>query len=898
MEDRVLRIQLGRTNAEAGLSVSSLGDGKNEPVTLAGRNARRTLPGSAFIYVQVTEPMPALMDAWVVVDYLDQQGPLWLEYDAREGEPYRQAGRLEQQNTLQWKRAAFRLREPGFTKRQNGEADFRIGAGGNGSLVVSGISLHTTAPPEWDNTRDPLWQMQQRSPVRPSDGMTVIQQWQVHEPVPAGQLRDSAYSVARHLGITSLQSYVGWAQIEPEPGRIDFSMYDPVVDQIRKHGLKWLPFLITAPFVATPDWWRKQQGVDAVCLEHGLSTPIQSIWNPALRAGVTRFLQLFRDHYPAEIIEALNLGISGNWGESIMVAGGGFHMQGQHSHSGWWCGDPHAKAHFRQWLRTRYGSIDRLNRAWSTRYNGWDAVRPFLPAAASNSRAMADQALWYTRSMTDYVEHWVRTARQLYPTLPIYLCTGGDGAIELGADFGAQARMCAKYQAGIRITNQGDDAQMNFAITRMVSSSCRLYGGYYTTEPGGDNTPEGIPGRIFDATTGGSAGGYFKYLMQPPDQPGPNGIVFMDNIQYFRRFHPKLAVAALMPNTSLALDGSVIGSFLSRTADLRDALDFEFIDENMIDDGLLQKFRAVVITAGGTLERSRLTRLQQWVHQGGLLLIARECAPLRDVESGSVWPRPDTRQLGGYIRWPSPIRHIRVDVGDRDNDALGSGWHGPERDPQRLPGDATYRWTSQRAELTLPMPNTARPVIRVISTVPRTAAGNVRVLVNGRLAGKLPVGERTATELTVSRMPSESALAHITFESPVFTPGANDPRSLGIQVWSVQIAASSDALRSEPQERTAPVVDAARAVRSLARRTGRGWVLIWPGTWREARVVFAHALTASGLPWGRIDYSEDGRFDGVISSRLDGRVMRLNNTSKPVILPDGRTIPPWTIDER
>ncbi len=898
MEAGVLQVQLGPINREAGLRVNSHGDGQNEPVTAEGRDARRTVRGSGFLYVQVIDTMRSLTDAWVVIDYLDLKGPLWLEYDAREGEPYRQAGRLEQHNTQQWKRTAFRLREPGFTRRQNGDADFRIGVGGGGPLVVSSISLHTSAPPEWDNTKDPLWQMQQRPPITPPEGMTVIQQWQIHEPVPAGQLRDAAYEVARHLGITSLQSYVGWAQIEPESGRIDFSLYDPVVNQIRKHGLKWLPFLITAPFVATPDWWRKQHGVDAVCLEHGHSTPIQTIWNPALRDGVTRFLKLFHQHYPADVIEALNLGISGNWGESIMVAGGGFQMQGQHSHSGWWCGDRHAAAHFRQWLRARYGSIDRLNRAWSARYSGWDTVQPFLPAKAPGRRALADQALWYTGSMTDYAEHWVRTARQLYPKLPIYLCTGGDGAIELGADFGAQARMCAKYQAGIRITNQGDDAQMNFAITRMVSSSCRLYGGYYTTEPGGDNTPAGMPGRVFDATTGGAVGAYFKYLMQPPDQPGPNGIVFMDNVQYFRRFEPKLPVAAVMPNTSLALDGSVIGSFLSRTADLRDALDFEFIDENMIDDGLLQRFRAVVMTAGDTLERSRLDRLQQWVRQGGLLLIARECTPVRDVQGRVTWPRPDISSLGALIRWASPIRHVQVDIGGQDGDALGAGWHGSERNPQYEPGDTTYRWTSERAEMSLPMPDSSRPVIRIVATAPRTAAGKVRVLVNGRLAGTLPAGERLATTLSLTRSRSDGHWARLTIESPVFTPGANDPRQLGIQVWSVQIAASADALTSHPQEPTAPVIDAARAVRSLARPMGRGWVLNWPGAWREARLVFAHALTASGLPWGRLDNSGDGRFDGVISSRLNGRVMRLNNTGKPVILPDRRSIAPWTIDEQ
>ena len=80
-----------------------------------------------------------------------------------------------------------------------------------------------------------------------------------------------------------------------------------------------------------------------------------------------------------------------------------------------------------------------------------------------------------------------------------------------------------------------------------------------------------------------------------------------------------------MPNASLALDQSVLGSFLGRAAKLRDAVGFEFIDENMIADGLLSRFLAVVLLAGDTLEAETIARLRRWVAGGGV------------TESGAEW---------------------------------------------------------------------------------------------------------------------------------------------------------------------------------------------------------------------------------------------------------------------
>ncbi len=511
--------------------------------------------------------------------------------------------------------------------------------------------------------------------------MDVIQQWQVHEPIPEEQLPDSAYEICKKIGITSLQSYVGWAQLEPVQNKITYDVYDPVVDQIRKHNLKWLPFIITGPYIATPEWFREQHGVDAVCLEHNIPIRIQSIWNPELRAGVRRFLELFKAHYDTSVIEALNFGISGNWGESIYPVGGGFDMQGVHTHGGWWCGDKYARADFRRWVREKFKTVDMLNASWKSNYASFDVVEPFMPQDAPSPRAAVDFGNWYMGSMTDYAEYWVKAARELFPSLPIYLCTGGDGQVAYGADFSAQSRMCAKYHAGIRITNMDDNMLNGFAITRMVSSATRLYGSYYTTEPGGDNTPKGIAGRIFDIVSGGGRGVYFKGLYEVPDKVTQSALIFADFAKYMIPNVPKLTVAAIMPSSSAVLDVKALHQFQERSMKLRDCLDFEFIDENMISDGLLGRFKAVLMLAGDVLEQSSIDKLKTWVKSGGVLITSLESCPLKSVEgvdatwvqkpfTGKITEKRDyadvAKKLGnGYVvvwpgRWDTYMNMLSV----------------------------------------------------------------------------------------------------------------------------------------------------------------------------------------------------------------------------------------------
>lgn len=511
-------------------------------------------------------------------------------------------------------------------------------------------------------------------------GVELIQQWQYMGKVHPKLLEDEAFDYAKRVGLTSLQSYVYWAEIEKESGRIDFSSYDVLVEKLGKHNLKWVPFLILGPYYATPKWFQEsEESTYAKCLEHGKESKIQSIWNPHLPKYVDRFLQLVAERYRGSgVLESIELGISGNWGESLYPSQGGFYP-GFHTHPGWWCGDDYAMSSFRRFAIERYKSLPALNTGWGTQFGSNEEVsfpsvkqlwlnltyrvfgiaprwaKPWLLMAWErgfaglinrlySSRHTADPCgqqrwldfvSWYLGSMTNWVGFWIKTARKHFPNTEIYLVTGGDGKPRLGADFSAQTKIAAKYNAGIRITNQTDDYAHSFSLTRLVSSAARFYGTYFTTEEAGINLSHGVTMRVFDTVTSGAKGFYCKNIIGigtdictgrtfPIGQLTQGALNLAQNIHHLRLSQPIIDVAVLFSNTSIALNPSVLISVYRQCSQLRDMIDFDLVDENMVVDGALKKYRFLVALDGNQLQQETIAELESWVKEGGIFITPEE----------------------------------------------------------------------------------------------------------------------------------------------------------------------------------------------------------------------------------------------------------------------------------
>jgi beta-galactosidase len=153
-----------------------------------------------------------------------------------------------------------------------------------------------------------------------------------------------------------------WSILEPAPGRYEFAWLDRVLDQLHEGGVS---VDLATPTASPPPWFSRLHPealpvtADGVRLTHG-SRDTYCACAPAYRdaaRGIARALaERYHDH-PALAM---------------------WHV---HNEYGTTCYCSLAAARFREWVRERYGSLDRLNEAWTTAfwsqgYADWTDIEP------------------------------------------------------------------------------------------------------------------------------------------------------------------------------------------------------------------------------------------------------------------------------------------------------------------------------------------------------------------------------------------------------------------------------------------------------------------------------------------------------------------------------------------
>ena len=452
---------------------------------------------------------------------------------------------------------------------------------------------------------------------------------------------EQAMPQMKKLGVTSHEGYVRWNLCEPREGEFDWTVYDKFVEVYKKNHIKWVPFIICGSAYSVPDWYYKKPGSQGyVCLEHGETCDVESLWNPNFRPHVERFLKAFCEHYrDSGVIEAMLLGVTGNYGEAIYPASGNdwtANAHGKyHTHAGYWAGDPYAVKDFQATLAKKYGQIEKLNIAWRASFKSFDEIQPFLREKAPNDRAWIDFYDWYRDSMTQWAGFWMRTTRANFPG-EIYLCTGGDATPMHGSDFGEQCRIAAEVHGGVRITNESSDYALNFAVTRWVASAGRQYGAYYSFEPAGTVNPApGVVARVYNAAASGVHGLHWYW---PNLAAAPATENFLTWKPMLDRVDPVNEIAVYYPSAWIALRGQ---KFIRPAMKLRDRFDFDFLSDGMIRDGGLKRSKVLVFVSGDVVAESVWSEMQNWVKNGGLLLMPDSLLPLHAVDGKELAAIPN-----------------------------------------------------------------------------------------------------------------------------------------------------------------------------------------------------------------------------------------------------------------
>ena len=438
---------------------------------------------------------------------------------------------------------------------------------------------------------------------------------------------DARLEASKRLGVTSVEIFVNWKEVEKTPGVFDWSELDADVALYMKHGIKSVPFVTAGPWYATPEFVRKDPRIVMFrCLEHDRDSAIPSMWCERTREYFRGWLQALAAHYrPMGVIESVKLAITGDYGEAIYPVVGNW-PGAYHSHPGYWCGDALAVADFRRAMRELYpGGIAALNQAWHAHYGSFDEVRPFPPAQAPSERAWQEFLGWYRGAMTAYADYCLRTTREIFPQTEIYLATGGDMAPEHGSDFGAQAKVAARYDAGIRITNEASSFPMNIRYTRMADSAARFYGTYVGHEPAATVTPTGMLGRVFNAVTGGARQLHFyetPELFAVQDGrlvPGEFGQYLQRYGSLLKTVHPLVQVAVYQRNPSSRETEFDHKEFGELVAQIRRFVDYDFVDDPMIKDGALREKAILIIADADLIDAATTERITNWVRDGGVV---------------------------------------------------------------------------------------------------------------------------------------------------------------------------------------------------------------------------------------------------------------------------------------
>ncbi len=197
----------------------------------------------------------------------------------------------------------------------------------------------------------------------------------------------------------------GWVALEPEEGRFDFSWLDEVMDLLAKNNLA---VILATPSGARPAWMsRKYPEVlrvneDRRRILHG-SRHNHCYTSPVYRAKITQINTLLAERYKNH--------------PSLAV----WHLSNEYSGE---CHCELCQEAFRDWLRTRYETLDELNEAWWTAfwshtYTDWSQIEsPSSIGENSVHGLVLDWKRFVTEQTIDFMKVEMEPLKRLTPDVP------------------------------------------------------------------------------------------------------------------------------------------------------------------------------------------------------------------------------------------------------------------------------------------------------------------------------------------------------------------------------------------------------------------------------------------------------------------------------------------------
>jgi beta-galactosidase len=172
------------------------------------------------------------------------------------------------------------------------------------------------------------------------------------------------------LGFNTVRTWVEWSAAEAREGEYRFGQLELLLRLAEEAGLK----VIVQVYVDSAPEWVGRRFPDGQFVTQGgtvirsQAAPGACFDHPGVRAAVLRFFEeVARRASVSPAFHAYDL-----WSEPAVMnwALPAFVPNAQY------CYCPHSMARFREWLRRKHGSLERLNEAWYRTFSSWDEVEP------------------------------------------------------------------------------------------------------------------------------------------------------------------------------------------------------------------------------------------------------------------------------------------------------------------------------------------------------------------------------------------------------------------------------------------------------------------------------------------------------------------------------------------
>jgi hypothetical protein len=286
-----------------------------------------------------------------------------------------------------------------------------------------------------------------------------------------------------------------------------------------------------------------------------------------------------------------------------------------------------ARAHFKEAMKNKYGTVEQLNATWGTNFTSLGNLD--YPRDLKSPRYWLDFIHWYQDGLTEGMGKLAAIAQKHFSKTPININLGWPyEKVNLGQDISGLAKMAADKGICLR-TSTGP--HVPFLYTKRVATAARHYQpARFSSEPvGGSAKCEEMALAYFkDLTTG--VNWHMDYTS--------NYERCQESFAEYRRLwvgaeYPQIDTALFFPTTSHFLDdwnnwrpkdfsGGFPDGLQAYAEDLRDLIDYDVVDERLVADGFLNSYRFLIWPIGHVAEAATLHKIKTWVENGGTLLIA------------------------------------------------------------------------------------------------------------------------------------------------------------------------------------------------------------------------------------------------------------------------------------